>query len=646
MEKQQYAFNPKDLKMKIQLSVIEDLGIKLYSRLSSVLSELVANAWDAEAHEVAIFVPEGPVDSLKTVITIKDNGMGMSKDDLKDKYLTVGRKRRNEEGTDLTPNLKRTVMGRKGIGKLAGFGVANRVTIRTTREGLESEIILNKGDIIRDAQTHGEYRPEISHLDKRVSGRDGTLVILSEIQRPNVISLDTIRKGIATHFSVIGKDFVVKINGLPITKADKIGYENMQFKWDIDESVSDEHPDWKVTGWIGSANSPLDEDDRGVVIMAHGKLLQSATMFGLKVANRYSFAYIAGMLNAEFMDAEEDLISTDRQNVIWDSAQGTALMDWGKKKVSDFADFRAQNIKVQREKAVREDPQIKKWLSNLTAPERTVADKIITTITSKETLDQQRQKELMYFVKDYFDYNAFQILLQTLKETDDIGIVLKIFEEWYVIEAREILRVAKGRLETLSVFKNLIDSNAREKPDIHDFLAKAPWIIDPSWTIAANEKRYTSLLRERFDKKIKVEENRQIDLVCIGTGDTVHVIELKRPDVKITTDELTQIFEYVTFIKGQLGGDPEGSGRMYVSASGYLICGKRPTDPTAMAMADNFKRDRIYVYTFEDLIHKAETIMSDYENKIKEYEEKDALRRSMLGGNPFTDEQASNGTSA
>ena len=205
-----------------------------------------------------------------------------------------------------------------------------------------------------------------------------------------------------------------------------------------------------------------------------------------------------------------------------------------------------------------------------------------------------------------------------------------VFEEWYVIEAREILRVAKGRLEALNLFKGLIDQNAREKPDIHEFLAKAPWIIDPSWTIAFDEKRYTTILKTKFKKKIEVEANRQIDLVCIGTSDTVHVIELKRPDVEITKDELIQIFDYVTFIRGQLGDDEGRTGRRYSSASGYLISGKRPDDLTVKALEDTFKPQRIYLYTYQDLIDNAESLMRDYTNKIKEYEDKDSIRRSIF----------------
>ena len=61
------------------------LGINLYSNMPSVLSEVVANSWDADAENVHI-----TVDAEK--IIIKDDGFGMNADDFNDKYLRVSKK--------------------------------------------------------------------------------------------------------------------------------------------------------------------------------------------------------------------------------------------------------------------------------------------------------------------------------------------------------------------------------------------------------------------------------------------------------------------------------------------------------------------------------------------------------------------------
>ena len=73
--------------MSLSLNVLNHLGINLYSNIPAVLSEIVANSWDADATEVKI-----NVDNDK--ITIEDNGCGMSADDINKKFLYVGHRKR------------------------------------------------------------------------------------------------------------------------------------------------------------------------------------------------------------------------------------------------------------------------------------------------------------------------------------------------------------------------------------------------------------------------------------------------------------------------------------------------------------------------------------------------------------------------
>ena len=83
-----------------------------------VFAELVANAWDANATKVKITIPDTPIDEATSEIIISDNGIGMSDENVRYKYLIIGRDRRADEKTDVTPGTNgRKIMGRKGIGK-------------------------------------------------------------------------------------------------------------------------------------------------------------------------------------------------------------------------------------------------------------------------------------------------------------------------------------------------------------------------------------------------------------------------------------------------------------------------------------------------------------------------------------------------
>jgi nitrate/nitrite-specific signal transduction histidine kinase len=78
-------------KMTISLNVLNHLGINLYSNVPAVLSEVVANAWDADAHEVTI-----DIDKREDQIVIKDDGIGMTEEDVNHRYLNVGYRKRSE----------------------------------------------------------------------------------------------------------------------------------------------------------------------------------------------------------------------------------------------------------------------------------------------------------------------------------------------------------------------------------------------------------------------------------------------------------------------------------------------------------------------------------------------------------------------
>jgi len=101
----------KEYKINIDPRILELLGPSLYTNIYYVLAELIANAYDADAHNVYII-------ANKDNITVEDDGKGMSYEngDIQ-KYLDVAAVSRNSED-DSVMSLKRRRMGRKGTGKL------------------------------------------------------------------------------------------------------------------------------------------------------------------------------------------------------------------------------------------------------------------------------------------------------------------------------------------------------------------------------------------------------------------------------------------------------------------------------------------------------------------------------------------------
>lgn len=602
------------LEMKIELTVIEDLGIKLYSKLPQVLAELVANSWDANASEVKISLCEGDINPNSKIV-IEDDGHGMTYDEVGKKYLRVGRKRRDEDG-DKTEGRKRNVMGRKGIGKLSVFGIAKGAEIKTVRNGKLSVFQMDIDEMLKQARKEGKYKPTLLSDDQDVEEKDGTTITLTRLTRKTGIDVQSVRRGIAKHFDVMGEGFCVSVNGRQITAAEKFVDADWEKKWEIDESVASNRQEWTVFGWIGAAKRPLAEEDRGVVITARGKLIQSPTTFGIKSGSRYSYSYLAGEIRAEFCDMEEDSIATDRHSIV-DTQQGAALRAWGAEKIKKISEELVIMRRNAREKTLREDPDIQAWLNTLDGPQTKTANKIIGIVTLGEKMDDAKRKEIIRYARASFEQYAFLEMVSTLDEKPDSAAMLDLFKEYNVVEAREMERIVNSRVKTIQQLVKFMDENAREVPTLHNYFKESPWMLEPTWTQWQHEKRFSKLLRENFPEEELGEKDRRIDFIAIGVGDTVHVVELKRPSYRVRDRDFTQLTKYLAFIRRRLGNVP---GRGYADAAGYLVVGKIPEDYDMQALLQMAQGGRQYVKTYEDLVVDAQRLHKDFDDKIHEFE--------------------------
>ena len=141
--------------MRFDVGTIKHLGLQMYSTLPPVIGELVANAWDANATRVSIEIPTEPLSPPESEITITDNGVGMSDQDIRQKYVIAGRDRRAEDDKEVSPKpLRRKVMGRKGIGKFSSFGIAKEIEIESANHGDISRFIMNYDDMLAKATAH------------------------------------------------------------------------------------------------------------------------------------------------------------------------------------------------------------------------------------------------------------------------------------------------------------------------------------------------------------------------------------------------------------------------------------------------------------------------------------------------------------
>lgn len=212
--------NPK-YELRIELAALNHLGIGLYSNTPAVVSEVVANSYDADATQVDI-----DIDPAGRTIVIQDDGWGMTEEDINRKYLTVPYdKRKNEPGP--TPK-GRKPMGRKGIGKLSLFSIADTIEVHSVKTDGNSKVIDRNGfvmdvnDIRKAIEAGGSYNP-VAVDTNTIAITKGTKITLSNL-RHGVDTTETfLRKRLARRFSIIGADqqFNVRVNSNPISVQDR-----------------------------------------------------------------------------------------------------------------------------------------------------------------------------------------------------------------------------------------------------------------------------------------------------------------------------------------------------------------------------------------------------------------------------------------
>lgn len=621
-------------------ATVKHLGLQMYSTLPPVIGELISNAWDADATLVTVSIPDVIFDE-ETTIVVEDNGTGMSDAEVQDLYLIVGRDRRRDHG-QLTPIRNRRVMGRKGIGKFSAFGVAKVIEVETVKDGEATRFELIYDDLLRfaeDPENRHKRRPFVfPRLEPTGTLSRGTRVTLRGIQRYRTRrpSVQQFRRAIARRFSVLGDDFRVVVNGDPITLQERDltrlldeSPDGRKYLWAIDEEIV-EGSGWRVTGWIGALPQTAGGaaiDDPGIAILARGKLVQEPFYFEAVAGQQYALAYLVGELHADFVDEKDDTIATSRNSLVWETEANKALLEWGRKRVDKISREWAERRSSDRLSELETDPIYEEFRQRAADIGETrtakVVDRLIRKVVADNVVgDDVSTRAAVQLCLDFMEFDAFQELAEDLQHVEDLDVarLMELFQEWELLEAKEMLRVTRGRIETIRRLQDLIAGNALEVPTLHRFLAEFPWVLDPRWSLIADERTLSRVLRDRFPDSHLPEDQRRIDFLCVRENTQLVVVEIKRPGHRAGHDDLVQIEQYVHFVRANARQTTDPDLRLH-DVVGYLLVGDLVADPLVAEKRASLEETRIFVRRYEDLLA---LVVRDHGEFLSRYE---ALQR-------------------
>ena len=405
------------------------------------------------------------------------------------------------------------------------------------------------------------------------------------------------------------------------------------YLWHFNEEIEPD-TDWVVSGWIGALDRTTpdaDGVDRGISVMARGKLVQEPFLFNAVVGQQYALSYLVGELHAEFVDQAEDTIGTSRNVLVWDTEANAKLMDWGQRRVNKIAREWAQKRQTDNMQRL-EDNQLyrgfksrAKDIGNQRALK--LADSLVRQAISKNpTADVDDLEPIIKTSLDFLEFDSFWEITQDLvgSDVDDVERLLGLFKEWEIVEAKEMSRVTEGRIATIEKLQLLIEKDAPEIPTLHNFLKEFPWVIDPRWTLVDDEVRYSKLLKERFPDANLAESDRRIDFLCVRESTNLVVVEIKRPSVRVSRRELQQIMDYVFFVREHVGRSTD-EGTTYQNVVGYLLCGDLVKTGDVSRYRDMLAKDQIYVRRYGELL---DMVLRMHGAFIERY---DQLKRRAVG---------------
>ena len=380
--------------MRFDPQTIKHLGIRMYSRLAPALSEIISNAYDADATNVIITLIEE--ERSPKEIRIEDDGTGLSYEEISGKFLVIGRNRRLDEGDIPSKKHKRLPTGKKGLGKLALFGLAKTITILTRQAGKENEFVLDWDDLIA---AQGIYRPRATRINTDTSYGDGTFITMTGLKRKTAFDFNGLADSLSSIFVFDGTFNLI----LESPFGDRISIDNkrkysiieVEFDWNIESSflvpVESEYSS-KMTGKLFTSEKPITPSSglRGITLFSRGKLVNAPEFFSISTSSHF-YQYLTGWISVDFIDLlVDDVISTNRQSIDWEHLEMAKLRNFLSGIVSQVNTDWRKKRKEKKSNDLKEktgiDPE--RWIRTLPDDVKNSTEQIIESLGGEDALEK------------------------------------------------------------------------------------------------------------------------------------------------------------------------------------------------------------------------------------------------------------------
>lgn len=594
--------------LKYSHNIIEHLGFKLYqNKPTNAIAELISNSWDAYATKVYVDLI---TDKAKPIaICVGDNGYGMTKDEIIENWLVIAKPK--SVARKATSSEHRPPMGRKGIGKLAPFGIANNIDLITLKDNKITWLRLDYSLIssIENEQIVKEYKPEViidseivdtldnykkymeyfkdkemyniikKRLEFLIKEEKGTIIFCHNLSIKRIINEGQLKESLGKRFTVsLRPDFSININELELQEKDcfpewslripEIGYETINVPitfTDVNGQTITE--DKTIKAWIGFVSTTLwAQDESGIGIYAHGKIAQDRPytfqLKGREILTRYCY----GVIEADWIDEfDEDIISTDRTSINWEHEGMESFREWGenylKQRIKKFEEFKNENELTTN--SVLVDALLeKKPFYNIRSSEKKHLVDLVSEVTTKINDNEQKELFIEAAAKAWIHEPARKLIQNLWEKSKEIHpehfaeLLYKLSDE-LVPESLSLAVIFSQRVYALTQLYQRI--GLKKETDLQKLLEEFPWILGQDYdqyyanqtlkTLVNDAIKDGSLVPERY-YGVEDEDKTRPDFVFLESPNKqIVVVELKGPEITVKAKEIQQIQSYIWYLQ-------------------------------------------------------------------------------------------------
>lgn len=460
--------NTKEYKLNIDPAILELLGPSLYTNIYYIIAELIANAYDADAHNVYV------IDN-KDSIVVEDDGKGMSYADGDiDKYLNVARVSRKSKEDEVTDS-GRKKMGRKGVGKLAALSVSENVLVKTIVNTEKSGFVLSR-KVNEDKLLQPLAEEEIT-FDK-ING-NGTAIVMIKPQYKLHSTIKAIKRNLLKIFPMVSDDFKIHIIrgkeeeiirsfdkemirelSTLITLGDDFKYLSEFFKTEYQDALSELHDSresvkipislcnrvgelkdytLEIKGWIGTYITTrgrkveiTDFPDNFISLFANNKMGE----FNILPAvgqNKLNEVFVVGQLHVDLFELTElaDMALSNRQGYKTDDIRYQKVLEEVRKvllpdilKMRDKYVVLSKNEKEKQklEKQKEDEKKLRTSVDNFKKKSSTNAAQKLSR--KLKNISEEQIDEIQKIVEDEMNANSIDLGLKSVVDNNKKKILI------------------------------------------------------------------------------------------------------------------------------------------------------------------------------------------------------------------------------